>query len=141
MKISKIFTFDASHMLDGHDGKCQNLHGHTYQLEVTVASILINEGAKAGMVMDFADLKTWVKQTILEPFDHAFLYHGNNERESQIAVLLEGWQMKTLRLNQRTTAEHLAIEMYHRLQAVGVAVCRIKLWETPTSYAEYEGEA
>ncbi len=141
MKISKIFTFDASHMLDGHDGKCQNLHGHTYQLEVTVASILINEGAKAGMVMDFADLKTWVKQTILEPFDHAFLYHGNNERESQIAALLEGWQMKTLRLNQRTTAEHLAIEMYHRLQAVGVPVCRIKLWETPTSYAEYEGEA
>mgnify|MGYP002738325247 FL=1 len=49
--------------------------------------------------------------------------------------------MKTLRLNQRTTAEHLAIEMYHRLQAVGVPVCRIKLWETPTSYAEYEGEA
>lgn len=141
MKISKIFTFDASHMLDGHDGKCQNLHGHTYQLEVTVASILISEGAKAGMVMDFADLKTWVKQTILEPFDHAFLYHGNNERESQIAALLEGWQMKTLRLNQRTTAEHLAIEMYHRLQAVGVPVCRIKLWETPTSYAEYEGEA
>lgn len=141
MKISKIFTLDASHMLDGHDGKCQNLHGHTYQLEVTVASILINEGAKAGMVMDFADLKTSVKQTILEPFDHAFLYHGNNERESQIAALLEGWQMKTLRLNQRTTAEHLAIEMYHRLQAVGVPVCRIKLWETPTSYAEYEGEA
>ena len=141
MKISKIFTFDASHMLDGHDGKCQNLHGHTYQLEVTVASILINEGAKAGMVMDFADLKTSVKQTILEPFDHAFLYHGNNERESQIAALLESWQMKTLRLNQRTTAEHLAIEMYHRLQAVGVPVCRIKLWETPTSYAEYEGEA
>ena len=141
MKISKIFTFDASHMLDGHDGKCQNLHGHTYQLEVTVASILINEGAKAGMVMDFADLKTSVKQTILEPFDHAFLYHGNNERESQIAALLEGWQMKTLRLNQRTTAEHLAIEMHHRLQAVGVPVCRIKLWETPTSYAEYEGEA
>lgn len=141
MKISKIFTFDASHMLDGHDGKCQNLHGHTYQLEVTVASILINEGAKAGMVMDFADLKTWVKQTILEPFDHAFLYHGNNERESQIAALLEGWQMKTLCLNQRTTAEYLAIEMYHRLQAVDVPVCRIKLWETPTSYAEYEGEA
>ena len=141
MKISKIFTFDASHMLDGHDGKCQNLHGHTYQLEVTVASILISEGAKAGMVMDFANLKTWVKQTILEPFDHAFLYHGNNERESQIAALLEGWQMKTLRLNQRTTAEYLAIEMYHRLQAVGVPVCRIKLWETPTSYAEYEGEA
>ena len=141
MKISKIFTFDASHMLDGHDGKCQNLHGHTYQLEVTVASILINEGAKAGMVMDFADLKTSVKQTILEPFDHAFLYHGNNERESQIAALLEGWQMKTLRLNQRTTAEYLAIEMYRRLRAVGVPVCRIKLWETPTSYAEYEGEA
>lgn len=41
MKITKIFTFDSSHMLDGHDGKCQNLHGHTYKLEITVSDGII----------------------------------------------------------------------------------------------------
>jgi len=88
MKITKIFTFDSSHMLDGHDGKCQNLHGHTYKLEITVSAPVIQGGAKDGMVMDFTDLKAIVKQHITDPFDHAFIYHDNNERESQIAALL-----------------------------------------------------
>ncbi|MDO4640405.1 MAG: 6-carboxytetrahydropterin synthase QueD [Neisseria sp.] len=139
MKITKIFTFDSSHMLDGHDGKCQNLHGHTYRLEVTVSGSLIEEGAKAGMVMDFTDLKSIVRQTVTEPFDHAFLYHGANPRECQIAALLEGWKMKTLRLDARTTAENMAVEIYRRLREGGLDVCRIKLWETPESCAEYEG--
>lgn len=46
MKITKIFTFDSSHMLDGHDGKCQNLHGHTYKLEITVSDDPIRAGRK-----------------------------------------------------------------------------------------------
>ncbi|MBF0804172.1 MULTISPECIES: 6-carboxytetrahydropterin synthase QueD [unclassified Neisseria] len=137
MKITKIFTFDSSHMLNGHDGKCRNLHGHTYSLEITVSDGLIEAGAKAGMVMDFADLKTLVEQHIIEPFDHAFLYHGANARESQIAALLEGWQMKTLRLPRRTTAENLSVEIYSRLKAAGLPVCSVKLWETPASCAEY----
>ncbi|STZ76790.1 6-carboxytetrahydropterin synthase QueD [Bergeriella denitrificans] len=140
MKITKIFTFDSSHMLDGHDGKCQNLHGHTYTLEITVSDGLIPNGAKSGMVMDFTDLKAIVKQAIIEPFDHAFIYDGSNPREQQIAALLEGWNMKTLRLPFRTTAEHMSIEMYGRLKKAGLNVCRIKLWETPTSCAEYEGD-
>lgn len=140
MKITKIFTFDSSHMLDGHDGKCQNLHGHTYKLEITVSAPVIQGGAKDGMVMDFTDLKAIVKQHITDPFDHAFIYHGNNERESQIAALLEGWNMKTLRLPCRTTAENMSVEMYGRLKNAGVKVCSVKLWETPTSCAEYGGE-
>lgn len=64
MKITKIFTFDSSHMLDGHDGKCQNLHGHTYSLEITVAGSLIESGAKAGMVMDFSDLKASLNKVL-----------------------------------------------------------------------------
>ncbi|MCF7521770.1 6-carboxytetrahydropterin synthase QueD [Neisseria sp. ZJ106] len=139
MKITKIFTFDSSHMLDGHDGKCRNLHGHTYKLEITVSDGLIQGGAKDGMVMDFADLKTIVQAEIINPFDHAFIYHGGNERESQIAALLDGWQMKTLRLPCRTTAENMAALMYGRLKNAGLNVCSVKLWETPTSCAEYEG--
>ncbi|MRN38411.1 6-carboxytetrahydropterin synthase QueD [Neisseria sp. N95_16] len=139
MKITKIFSFDSSHMLDGHDGKCQNLHGHTYKLEITVSDGLIQGGAKDGMVMDFTDLKAIVKQEIIDPFDHAFIYDGSNERESQIAALLDGWNMKILRLNYRTTAENMSMEMFTRLKQAGLKVCSVKLWETPTSCAEYEG--
>ena len=139
MKITKIFTFDSSHMLDGHDGKCQNLHGHTYKLEITVSDGIIRGGPKDGMVMDFTDLKAIVKQHITDPFDHAFIYDGGNGRESQIAALLEGWNMKTLRLPCRTTAENMSIEMYDRLKNAGLNVHSVKLWETPTSRAEYEG--
>ncbi|WP_082283093.1 6-pyruvoyl trahydropterin synthase family protein, partial [Neisseria gonorrhoeae] len=99
----------------------------------------IKGGAKDGMVMDFTDLKAIVKQHITDHFDHAFIYHGGNGRESQIAALLEGWNMKTLRLPCRTTAENMAVEMYCRLKNAGLNVCRVKLWETPTSCAEYEG--
>ena len=130
MKITKIFTFDSSHMLDGHDGKCQNLHGHTYKLEITVSDDPIRGGAKDGMVMDFTDLKAAVKKHITDPFDHAFIYHGGNGRECQIAALLEGWNMKTLCLPCRTTAENMAVEMYDRLKTAGLKVCSVKLWET-----------
>lgn len=140
MKITKIFTFDSSHMLDGHDGKCRNLHGHTYKLEITVSGSLVESGAKAGMVMDFTDLKSVVKREIIDPFDHAFIYHTENERERQIGTMLEGWQMKTLPLPCRTTAENMAILMFGRLKKAGLAVCAVKLWETPTSCAQYEGE-
>ncbi len=140
MKITKTFTFDSSHMLDGHDGKCQNLHGHTYKLEVVLSGSLIEGGEKDGMVMDFADVKCAVKALVIEPFDHAFIYHGDNERESKIAAMLEGWQMKTMRLNRRTTAENMAVYMFHVLkEAGGLPVHCVRLWETPTSCAEYEG--
>ena len=138
-KITRIFTFDAAHLLDGHDGKCQNLHGHTYRLEITVSGRPIQGGAKDGMVMDFADLKTVAEREIIAPFDHAFLYHADNAHESQIAALLEGWQMKPLRLSCRTTAENMAAEIYGRLKNAGVDVCSVKLWETPASCAEFEG--
>ncbi|MDO4879019.1 MAG: 6-carboxytetrahydropterin synthase QueD [Neisseria sp.] len=140
MKITKIFTFDSAHMLDGHDGKCRNLHGHTYRLEAAVSGNPVQGGTKDGMVMDFADLKDIVKRQIIQPFDHAFIYHGGNERECQVAALLEGWKMKTLRLPFRTTAENMAVEMYGRLKNAGLDIYSIKLWETPTSYAEYGGD-
>ena len=65
-KTAKQFTFDMAHMLDGHDGKYQNLHGHTYILQVEVSGSLHPNGAKKGMVMDFADLKDIVKIHILD---------------------------------------------------------------------------
>ena len=141
MKIVKTFSFDIAHMLDGHDGKCKNLHGHAYQLEVEISGPLIEEGPKEGMVLDFSDLKQAVKQWVVDPMDHAFLYHRQNERELALAQMLEGWRLKTYGLDCRTTAEAISRHIFHSLRdQADLPISRIRLWETPTSYSEYEGE-
>ncbi|HDL3367193.1 TPA: 6-carboxytetrahydropterin synthase QueD, partial [Mannheimia haemolytica] len=117
-KIAKEFSFDMAHMLDGHDGKCQNLHGHTYKLQVEVAGELFQEGAKRGMVMDYSDLKAVVKQHILEPIDHAFIYDLQSERESQVAQLLIDLNSKVYGIPTRTTAEEMAKYMFEKLEKV-----------------------
>ncbi|MDH2924591.1 preQ(0) biosynthesis protein QueD [Nicoletella semolina] len=136
-KIAKEFSFDMAHMLDGHDGKCQNLHGHTYKLQVEISGDLHLAGAKRGMVMDYADLKAIVKTHILDPMDHAYLYDLHSEKECRIAQLLIELNSKVYGIPHRTTAEEMAKYMFNKLEQVGLAVSLIRLWETPTSYCEY----
>ncbi|AOF52247.1 6-carboxytetrahydropterin synthase QueD [Rodentibacter caecimuris] len=137
-KISKEFSFDMAHLLDNHDGKCQNLHGHTYKLQVEITGDLHENGAKKSMVMDFSDLKNTVKKAILDPMDHAFIYDQTSERESKIAALLQELNSKTFAVPFRTTAEEMARFIFNRLKYdEKLAVSAIRLWETPTSFCEY----
>lgn len=136
-KIAKEFSFDMAHMLDGHDGKCKNLHGHTYTLQVEICGELYTEGAKQGMVMDYSDLKAIVKREILDKMDHAFIYDLTSDKECSIAQLLNELESKTFGISARTTAEQMAKYIFDTLSAVGLPVSLIRLWETPTSYCEY----
>lgn len=135
-KIAKEFQFDACHMLDGHNKKCHNLHGHTYRLLVEISGDLIGEGSSADMVMDYADLKSIVKQYIIDPLDHAYLYNQNNTNERRIAALLKEMDRKIFAFPCRTTAESMSKFIYDCLSQY-LPVSMIKLWETPTSYCEY----
>ena len=125
-----------AHILDGHDGKCQNLHGHTYKLQVEVSGDLVLEGAKKGMVVDFTDVKRVVKEAILDPMDHAFIYDTTSERECKIAALLNELNLKTFGISMRTTAEEMARFMFNCLKDK-LPISAIRLWETPTSFCEY----
>lgn len=135
-RVSKEFSFDMAHILDGHDGKCRNLHGHTYKLQVEVSGDLYQQGPKKGMVMDFADLKDIVKTLILEPMDHAFIYDTSSERECRIAALLNELDSKTFGMPNRTTAEEMARFIFNRLKSE-LPLSAVRLWETPTSFCEY----
>ena len=135
-KIAKEFQFDACHMLDGHNKKCHNLHGHTYRLLVEISGELITNGSSADMVMDYADLKAIVKQHIVDPLDHAYLYNQNNANECRIADLLKQMDRKIFAFPCRTTAEGMCQYIFDCL-AQYLPVSMIKLWETPTSYCEY----
>ncbi len=61
--------FAASHRINGHAGKCKNLHGHTYKVEVVLRAAKLDG---LGMVVDFADVKRGLRR-ILERLDHAHL--------------------------------------------------------------------
>ena len=71
IRITKIFSFETGHALYGYDGKCRNVHGHSYKLYVTVigSPIQDNSNVKFGMVIDFSDLKKIVKEEIVDIFD------------------------------------------------------------------------
>lgn len=113
--ITKQFKFEAAHSLPNHDGKCKNLHGHSYVLEVTVSGPIILDGPKEGMIFDFAELSKIVDKEIVSQWDHQFL--------NDILPFV-------------TTAENLANECFKRIESTGVNITKIKLWETAKSFVE-----
>lgn len=113
MIITKEFTFDAAHKLSWHKGKCKNLHGHTYKLQVRVKRKL----NKKGIVLDFADLKEICQKEIIEKLDHKYL---------NIIV-------------KNPTVENMCIWIWDRLKLKIKGLYEIRLWETPTSFAIYNG--
>ena len=114
MKIYKEFTFDAAHFLPAHEGKCNDLHGHTYRLIVCLEGQPKDE---TGMVVDFAELKNMINDIIIEKFDHKCL---NN-------------------ILQNPTAENLAKEIMQMLMKFDSSRAKfysITLYETPTSWVK-----
>jgi 6-pyruvoyltetrahydropterin/6-carboxytetrahydropterin synthase len=79
VRITKQFSFETGHALYGYDGKCRNVHGHSYKLGVTVIGKPIDDPShvKYGMLIDFGDLKKIVKEEIVEKFDHATVFNKN----------------------------------------------------------------
>lgn len=115
IKTTKQFRFESAHFLPNHDGKCRNLHGHSYILEVSVEGDVIQDGPKEGMVIDFADLSKLVKEEVISKWDHKCL----NEIVSFVP-----------------TAENLAMEVIRILQDKKLQVTKVKLSETPESFVE-----
>lgn len=70
MSLTKRFIFDSAHKLPSYKGKCKNLHGHTYFLEVTIRGT-INE--RTGMIIDFGDIEKIVDSSVFKKLDHRYL--------------------------------------------------------------------
>lgn len=146
LTATKVFQFDCAHMLSGHEGLCQNLHGHTYKLEVeaqaTTSSDVILEGPSAGMVVDFSDLKKIVKECIVDKYDHAFIYNYSSKDmcETQLADTLKAYGKRVVDFPGRPTAENMCVEFLDVLSStvrpLTFKITRIRVWETQSSYAE-----
>ena len=110
--------FDAAHALRGYSGECRKLHGHTWDVEVTVAGQTLDD---VGIVYDFKSLKDDLS-AVLEDYDHAYL--------NDVAPFDD----------LTPTAENLARVIYERLAAVvdpRVRVVEVAVWESPIARLVY----
>jgi 6-pyruvoyltetrahydropterin/6-carboxytetrahydropterin synthase len=138
IRVTKEFSFEMAHALSRYDGKCENVHGHTYYLSITVAGFPEESpgSVKCGMVMDFSDLKMLVQENILDPFDHALVLNNGDPRTG----LLANVSTKIILTPYQPTCENLILDFVGRLSAFfsgSVWLHSLRLRETPTSYAEW----
>ena len=113
--VFKDFSFSAAHQIRGHQGGCQNLHGHNYRVRVFVRA---RELDALGMVIDFADLKKIVA-AVVDPFDHQYL--------NDIPPFNE------------LLSQYIFEEIGKRLPA-GRELTKVEIWETDSSCAVYEAD-
>ncbi|UBM62306.1 6-carboxytetrahydropterin synthase [Candidatus Sulfidibacterium hydrothermale] len=143
VRITKDFRFEMAHALKGYDGLCRNIHGHTYELKVTIAGkpIIDEKSPKLGMVMDFGDLKKIVKEEIVNRYDHALVLY-NKMPDGLLAELKKNFERVILK-DYNPTSELMLIdfvEVIKKRLPENVTLKHMFLRETTTSYAEWYAE-
>ena len=144
IRLTKEFSFESAHALEGYDGKCRHIHGHSYRLYVTVIGEPITDptNPKYGMVMDFGELKALVNEEVIDRMDHAFVMRRTESADAVDTVLREGFGNVVL-VEYQPTCENMladcAARISRRLPA-GVKLHSLKMHETATSFAEWYAE-
>jgi 6-pyruvoyltetrahydropterin/6-carboxytetrahydropterin synthase len=117
-QISVKTHFDAAHLIRGHRGKCRELHGHRWDVEVIISTREVDE---LGMAVDFALVKDLIRE-LVERYDHCLL----NDLEAYATL--------------NPTAENIAKELYEKIRA-GLPghgqVALVRVWESPECWASY----
>jgi 6-pyruvoyltetrahydropterin/6-carboxytetrahydropterin synthase len=140
IRVTKQFHFEAAHALKGYDGPCRHVHGHSYELSVTVigSPITGTDDPKLGMVIDFGDLKRLIRKHIVDPLDHALLLNREIPRET-LSSLGEPFT-NIIFVPYQPTSENMLIDFAARIRGLlpaGVALHSMKLRETETSFAAW----
>ena len=141
IRITKQFTFETGHALYGYDGKCKNVHGHSYKLFVTVIGSPIQDSSnvKYGMVIDFSDLKKIVKTEIVDVFDHATVFNKNTPHV-ELANELEIRGHNVLLVDYQPTSEMMVIDFATKIKKYlpeNIRLYSLRLQETDSSFAEW----
>ncbi|EAQ47909.1 MULTISPECIES: 6-pyruvoyl trahydropterin synthase family protein [Leeuwenhoekiella] len=141
IRITKQFSFETGHALYGYDGKCRNVHGHSYKLSVTVIGTPISDSnnVKFGMVIDFGDLKRIVKSEIVDVFDHATVFNKNTPHV-ELAKELSDRGHNVLLVDYQPTSEMMVIDFAEKIKKhlpENINLFSLKLQETDTSFAEW----
>lgn len=141
IRITKQFTFETGHALYGYDGKCKNVHGHSYKLSVTVIGQPITDSGnvKFGMVIDFGDLKHIVREEVVDIFDHATVFNKNTPHV-ELAAELKNRGHHVILVDYQPTSENMVIDFADKIKKRlpgNIKLHSLRLQETETSFAEW----
>ena len=141
IRVTKIFTFETAHILYGYDGKCKNIHGHSYKLFVTIKGKPIDDinNEKNGMVLDFGDLKAIVKEEIVDEWDHGLMVNALSPHKD-LGKELEQKGHKVIYCDYQPTCENMLYEIADKIKKrlpSQVQLVYLKLHETENSYGEW----
>ena len=141
IRITKEFSFETGHALYGYDGKCKNVHGHSYKLSVTVIGVPISDrnNVKFGMVIDFSDLKKIVKEEIVDHFDHATVFNQTTPHIELANELIDRGHHVIL-VDYQPTSENMVIDFAQKIKSrlpKTIELHSLKLQETDTSFAQW----
>ena len=144
IRITKIFSFETAHVLYGYDGKCKNVHGHSYKLFVTLKGVPIDDihHEKNGMVMDFGNLKSIVNEEIVDVWDHAIMLNALSPHQI-LGKDLEKQGHKVIYCNYQPTCENMLYDIAKKIKSRlpnHVQLVYLKLHETENSYGEWSAE-
>ncbi len=136
-KLKVSASFDSAHFLAGYNGKCANIHGHHWVIEVVISGKELQQtGEKRGMLIDFGDFKKIVRG-LADGFDHALIFEKGSLKENTVSALKEeGFRL--IEIGVRPTAENFAEMFFCKLKEQGLPVKCVTVYETPDNCAVYE---
>ncbi len=136
--LTKTFHFEMAHAIHGYQGACKNIHGHSYELHVTISANSQEEGyiAAPGFIIDFKELKQLVISSVIWVFDHKLLlsrdYLDQNpgiHSQENLAI----WNAEPTSENLLLYIQTVICEKLPKHVNLG----RLRLYETKDSYAEW----
>lgn len=138
ISITKIFRFETAHAIHQYQGSCRNIHGHSYELHVTVKAKEPADGYVKGLgiIFDFKELKTIVQSNVVKTLDHKLLLSKAYLDLKQHDFLPE----ELVVFEEEPTAENILIFARDQIQSAlpeYIELHSLKLWETRDSYAEW----
>ena len=144
IRLTKEFNFEAAHSLEGYDGACREIHGHSYRLFVTIKGEPSRDAydPKQGMVMDFGLLKSIVNEQIISRLDHSFIVRRTEQGLALREMLAEHYDNIVL-VDYQPTCENMLADFAERLLESlpdEVELHSLRLHETATSFAEWYAE-
>ena len=131
--------FDSAHFLKGYNGKCSNIHGHHWSVEIIVGSDVLNEDEQTrGMIVDFSQLKKDLRE-LTDELDHSLIIEKGSLKEKTMEALKEE-EFRIVELNIRPTAENLAKYFFELMSSKGYRVIESTVYETRKNCASYRAD-
>jgi len=131
--VTKRIDFCYGHRLLDYDGVCKHPHGHNALVEVDVRTDSLDS---RNMVADFADIKRFGRGWIDRELDHKMILRHEDPLVKPLQQLGEPVYI----LESNPTVERIARLIFDKAREENINVVAVRVWETPTSIAEYRGE-